>query len=185
MKKWEIILLWIAGLWTVGGLSAVFDGEVWSKTLALILLGWVLCALVWLSVKKWPKQIEVSKEIVSPPPRDTKGRVPVMVAASVGFLLAIGCLLGWLNAASQLNKERMGIDTLFSRIATGTLDIFDCVTLQEPMQSRCVVYVNKRGPIKDMPTKSQQNDPWDQALSQVQQCDAMRAIFALDFQPIK
>jgi len=158
MKKSEIVLLWIAGLWAVACLMAIASGDKWSSGLALILAGWVFCFLIWISLRKWPKGA------AAPPTRaDTlwnkaKAFAPRAFWPSLGYVLAVFFLFGWIHAREQIRAERRAI----SRIVSGHFEVSDCKSLAEPQASRCVVRRLGFVPDSDLP------DSWENVQAEMQ-----------------
>jgi hypothetical protein len=134
MKKSEVVLLWVAGLWAVLWLIGIAsrDGR-WSVGLAVILAGWVVCALVWLSINKWPKDAEGGGVAIKLRAvfRRVTARPPAVIILVLGYVLAVIFLLAWTNARAQINKERLAV----GQIATGYFELSDCHGLPAPQAS--------------------------------------------------
>jgi hypothetical protein len=70
MKKSEIVLVWIGGLWAVLWLReiAVAPQGRFSGPMAFIFAGWLICGLVWISLREWGKTASKKSQLTPPPP---------------------------------------------------------------------------------------------------------------------
>jgi hypothetical protein len=104
MKRAEIVLLWIGGLWGVVWFIEIANRGKWGSGIASIFAGWLVCGLVWVSLRKWPKR---SADAPTPTDRPAlwnraKARFPRAIVASLGYVLAVVFLIGWINARAQV-----------------------------------------------------------------------------------
>jgi hypothetical protein len=155
MKKSEIVLLWVAGLWAM---ACLFDisgyGGSWAAGIARILGGWLLCGLVWLSINKWPTVADgagIATKLVTALNRAI-ARFPGAAVSGLGYVLAVVFLFGWLNARARIEKERDQVRTMLSRITSGQLDVFDCVLLPAALIGECMTHIKGRVLPQDLPT---------------------------------
>jgi len=179
MKKSGIVLLWVGGLWAVVCLLAIASEGRWASGLAVMLAGWLVCGLVWVSLRKWPKS-SVERPGLLATLKRVKTRFPSVVVPGLGYALALVFLLAWMNARAQIGKERGEVQQTLSRIVTGQVDMFDCVALQEPMKTRCASQLTNRVPVDDLPQELRGNDSWAQAYRDTQQCYLIKAMFLPD-----
>lgn len=172
MKKSEIVLLWVAGLWAVVCLLAIASEGRWASYLAMILAGWLVCGLVWLSVNKWPKGkaegsgVGAKLRVVF---QRAAGRFPGVVVSGLGYVLALVFLLAWTNVRAHINKERLAV----GQIATGYFELSDCHALPASQANRCVVKL-----LQFTPVSSEGNAFEQVAREMMQRCFLTRDILA-------
>jgi hypothetical protein len=110
MKKSEIVLLWVGGLWAVLWLFGIGQAGQWASGLARILAGWVVCALLWLSINKWPKASDNDPGIVAKLGvifRTAAAQFPRSFVSGLGYVLALMFLCGWIYAREQVRQARL------------------------------------------------------------------------------
>lgn len=130
MKKSEMALLWVGGIWTVGWLFVIATEGGWSSGIAMIWAGWLVCVLVLVSIRKWPQ-----RSLDIPSRKESKAKTLARRAVpSLGYLLAIVFLLAWLNVRVQIREERGAV----RHIVSGLFHRTDCAALPGAQAGRCI-----------------------------------------------
>ena len=170
MKKSELLLVWIGGLWAVVCLVGVaLTGGHWGAGLAVLLAGWILCGLIFFTIRQWPRRDE----------QDNRSRLELfwgnVSVTGVGYVLALGLLVYSIHTRMQVENEREAI----KRIVSGHFTMDDCHSLPEPLTSRCVEKRLDFVPLGQVPKEDLPQDIFDRVAREMwHQCSTVQAIFA-------
>ena len=126
MKKSEIVLLWVSGMWAVVCLIGIAaSGGRWDVGVALIFAGWLVCGLLWFTISNWPKRGSAGTSNGTADGTAKKAHFRRAAVAGFGYLLSLVFLFSWITALAQIGKERNQMAEILSHLKTGQLDAFD------------------------------------------------------------